>query len=193
MKTMKGEAAISLNKFKARHLKGQAAMEYLMTYGWMLLVVVIVIAALFFLTQDMFKIEGCNFKPIGFSCGDTNPQIYVDSSNNVWMSIRVFNQQYGQTVKLHKVSCTTATAAEVTTAMRLDPTGTTGAAISEIGTGTSQVLKTKCFDNAGSVLKLTQGSQFKGNYIIWYNTNNDPDPTVWRQAVASVAGPVLQQ
>lgn len=35
--------------FSARVLRGQAAMEYLMTYGWALLALVVVLAALIYL------------------------------------------------------------------------------------------------------------------------------------------------
>jgi hypothetical protein len=48
--------------------KGQAAMEYLMTYGWAILVIVIVLAALLYL--GVFNVqppETCMFSP-GLSC-----------------------------------------------------------------------------------------------------------------------------
>jgi hypothetical protein len=42
-------------------LKGQSAIEYLMTYGWMLLVVAIVGGAIFSLTQDQQLVESTGF------------------------------------------------------------------------------------------------------------------------------------
>ncbi|MCX6777790.1 MAG: hypothetical protein NT157_02800, partial [Candidatus Micrarchaeota archaeon] len=48
--------------------KGQAAMEYLMTYGWAILVIVIVLAALLYL--GVFNVrppEICTFSP-GITC-----------------------------------------------------------------------------------------------------------------------------
>ena len=46
---------------------GQAAMEYLMTYGWALLVIVIVIAIL--LIMNPFSApQSCKFDQIGFAC-----------------------------------------------------------------------------------------------------------------------------
>lgn len=183
--------------------KGQAAMEYLMTYGWALLVIVVVIAALFFLTQGMFKMESCKFNPVGFSCGDTNPQIYVDATNNVKMSIRVYNQ-FEQGVDVHNAVCTTGSLAEIsskykgwqakyTTAMQKNADGTvTSLGTEGIGAGTSKVFVAECVDAEGAALTMTPNSQFKGSYIIWYNYKNDPDKNVYRQAVGSIAGPVLQ-
>ncbi len=40
---MKAQVAISLNMFKACNLRGQVAIEYLMTYGWAILVLFIII------------------------------------------------------------------------------------------------------------------------------------------------------
>ncbi len=52
--------------------KGQAAMEFLMTYGWALLVVLIAIGALAFfgvLNPSKFLPNSCSLAP-GFSCND---------------------------------------------------------------------------------------------------------------------------
>ncbi len=193
MKNSKGQATIGLNgeSFKARNLKGQAAMEYLMTYGWALLVIAVVIAALFFLTQNLFKIEGCTFQPTGFSCGDASPQVYVDADNKVSIAIRVYNQ-FGQTVLLKSVACTVAATGEVTTGMQIPPKNITGGMVDKIGAGGSVVLRTPCVDSANKQVSLTPGSQFRGHYIIWYNFNNDPDQSKPRLAIGTVAGPVLK-
>jgi len=57
--------------------KGQAAMEYLMTYGWALLVIVIVIAILLVILGRMVKgTPDCTFESAGFVCNQpTPPQI----------------------------------------------------------------------------------------------------------------------
>ena len=50
--------------------KGQAAMEFLMTYGWAILVVIVAIAALAYFgvrNPGRFLPESCNIAP-GFSC-----------------------------------------------------------------------------------------------------------------------------
>ena len=54
------------------HKKGQAAMEFLMTYGWAILVVLVAIGALAYfgvLSPGKFLPESCVIAP-GFSCED---------------------------------------------------------------------------------------------------------------------------
>lgn len=57
--------------------KGQSAMEYLMTYGWALLVIVIVIAILMFINP--FQLETCMFTTPGFHC--EGHRMVVDGDN----------------------------------------------------------------------------------------------------------------
>ena len=59
--------------------KGQAAMEYLMTYGWALLVIVIVIAILLVILGRMVKgTPDCTFESAGFVCNQpTPPQLEI--------------------------------------------------------------------------------------------------------------------
>jgi hypothetical protein len=57
--------------------KGQSAMEYLMTYGWALLVIVIVIAILMFINP--FQLETCMFTTPGFHC--EGHRLVVDGDN----------------------------------------------------------------------------------------------------------------
>jgi len=65
-------------------MKGQAAMEYLMTYGWALLVIVIVIAILLIINPFSAP-QGCRFDDLGFSCSnpvaDTNGNLYLRITN----------------------------------------------------------------------------------------------------------------
>ena len=65
-------------------MRGQAAMEYLMTYGWALLVIVIVIAIL--ISLNLFSApQGCNFESSAFACGtpvvDTHGLLYLPLTN----------------------------------------------------------------------------------------------------------------
>ena len=65
------------NKDFGRTKRGRAAMEYLMTYGWAILVIVIVITILAFYLPQLIKTpEGCLFSQPGFSCSDQN-QVYT--------------------------------------------------------------------------------------------------------------------
>jgi hypothetical protein len=83
--------------------RAQAAMEYLMTYGWALLVIVLVLGALIYLgvlnpqgrMQDM-----CNL-PIGFGC-----EVVGLNGTNGLLYIKITNQQATQLNEL-KLSCKT--------------------------------------------------------------------------------------
>ncbi len=68
--------------------KGQAAMEFLMTYGWAILVVLAAIAALAYfgvLSPARFLPERCDF-PAGLTCVDK--AVFSASANTVTMAIR---------------------------------------------------------------------------------------------------------
>ncbi|MCX6772659.1 MAG: hypothetical protein NTV88_02720 [Candidatus Micrarchaeota archaeon] len=75
-------------------MRGQAAMEYLMTYGWALLVIVIVIAILLIINPFSAP-QGCRFDDLGFSCGNlaVNQQgeLYVTVTNNQNSGIKSIN------------------------------------------------------------------------------------------------------
>ena len=64
--------------------KGQSAIEYLMTYGWMLLVVAIVGGAIFATVQGQ-----CTQSTSGFTGGDVIVENFgIDGSNQTQMTIR---------------------------------------------------------------------------------------------------------
>ena len=175
-------------------MKGQAAMEYLMTYGWAILVIVIVLAVLLFLNP--FKApETCLFQQPGFSCSDaTVPLVYADSNNNVHIAMQISNKM-GQPVKIHKVICTTVAIGDVTK----DIEGTTlvspndlisAGATANFVTGKLGVID--CYKDSSTAVVLSPNSQFKGVVSIWYNYENDPDENIQRQASATLISTVLQ-
>lgn len=88
--------------------KGQAAMEFLMTYGWAILVVLAAVAALAYfgvLNPDRFMPEKCTF-PSGFACLDS-------VGNTSVITMRVQNAAgydvTGMTFDLDKVTGETCT------------------------------------------------------------------------------------
>jgi len=172
---------------KLKTMKGQAAMEYLMTYGWAILVIVIVLAALWFLSGQFFKPpENCLFSQPGLSCGDTKPTIY-NEGGVVKVSLQVFNQQ-GQKVNLHNVTCTTAAIGDV------QKSWAQVSNVTSIPAGGSQVfLGQSCITKPGTFVSSPVGSDFRGQFVIWYNFENDVDPTIWRQASAAITGSVRQK
>lgn len=195
----KGQAAIERTPFASRsQSKGQAAMEYLMTYGWAILVIVIVLAVLLFLNP--FKApETCLFQQPGFSCSESLPQVYTKTDNgvtNTYIAMSLYNK-LGQTVKVHQIVCTTAAIGDVTETtfsakgwLASDPVNgdPISAGASKKFTGT----EVECLNANGDPLSLGENAQFKGVISVWYNYENDPDPAIHRQASATLVSTVLK-
>ena len=86
--------------------KGQSAMEYLMTYGWAILVIIIVIAVLFYigvLNPRNVTPTSCTFPP-GISCASFK----LATGGTLSLSI---GQATGKRIRLTNVSCTQASSA----------------------------------------------------------------------------------
>src|SRR3989338_3793887 len=159
-----------------RSPKGQAAMEYLMTYGWAILVIVIVLAVLLFLNP--FKApETCLFQQPGFSCSEVLPIVYTDGGQT-FVSMKLANK-LGQNVKIHEVVCTTASIGDV---KKSTFEGVEFSPALPVGAGASGEFSSKsnkpvpCVGADGTtLLNLNQNSQFKGVIAVWYNYDNDPE------------------
>ena len=81
-----------------RNLTSQAAMEFLMTYGWAILVVLVAVMALSYfgvLSPDMFLSKKCSF-PSGISCLD-----YQVTDSRVAL---VLQNNFGGTITIEKIS-----------------------------------------------------------------------------------------
>ena len=85
VKVLKSEADETTMKMKA-----QASLEYLMTYGWALLVILLVIVGLTWLLQSAKPPEMCR-APVGFDCMSPPPKIYLDGSNKLEVDVTLKN------------------------------------------------------------------------------------------------------
>lgn len=170
-------------------------MEYLMTYGWAILAIIIVIAALIYLNPFRAP-ELCLFQQQGFSCSEPNPQVYLDNSGDVNMNVRVWNK-LGRTIEISTVLCTTAQTSEA------DPAD--GVSLTDpilVPTGTYATFKTNpgadegptipCVDADGDEVKLAPNQEFRGRLIVWYNYEDDLDPDVKHEAQANVISLVVE-
>jgi len=91
-----------------RMRKGQTAMEYLMTYGWAILIIMVVLAVLFYLgvlNPGGLTPSQCTF-PAGFTCvtyklGATSGKLMLD-----------LGQGTGKTIRITGVNCTQNTSAD---------------------------------------------------------------------------------
>ena len=101
-------------KFRIKKNKGQAALEFLMTYGWAILVVLIVIGALsYFGVLDPLKLapDRCTFK-MGFDCNDhklTDTALTIRLGNSIGAKINVTNMTAIFTKGTLNTSCNDST------------------------------------------------------------------------------------
>ncbi|MDD5023048.1 MAG: hypothetical protein PHU63_02665 [Candidatus ainarchaeum sp.] len=171
---------------KASSRKGQAAMEYLMTYGWAILVLVIVIAALYYFlpkTQDT-----CLFQQ-NFECGGL-PQIYVEGTNNeLFVSVKLSNK-LPQTVENVVLVCTDAGTGDVTSSLFADGISYPGT----IGAGVSfDALEVPCVKADGSSISSNEGAGFKGILAVSYSLSSDVDPNIKHITTGTISGTVLKK
>ncbi len=113
--------------------KGQAAMEYLMTYGWALVALVVVIAALMAtgaFNPSYLIAEECTLQP-DLSCG--GHLLYLDGGQTI-LKFEV-NNGLGYDIELVGVAITTADGEVYDTYASLDPAGI------DIAQGTSKVVE----------------------------------------------------
>lgn len=168
------------------HRKGQAAMEYLMTYGWALLAIVIVIAALIYLNPFRAP-ELCLFQQQGFSCSEPNPQLYSDGGD-VSMNVRIWNK-LGKTVVIKGVLCTNAQATDVQFSDATPFSADTGT----IPTGTSRdFFNVDCISSTGGQVQMQPNEEFRGKMIVWYNYEEDLNQEIMHEAQANVISVVVE-
>jgi uncharacterized protein (UPF0333 family) len=162
--------------FKLKNKKqGQAAMEFLMTYGWALLVVLIAIAALAFfglLNPSRFLPERCEIAP-GLTCMDFQASA-VDSTNRKENTITILlNNGIGQTMRDVVINVTECKVGGIPIINQTgDPLN-----ITHLGGGLVQVPVI----TQGSTQKLTitncsnmvANSRFRSDIIITYQTKTE--------------------
>jgi len=146
-----------------QYKKGQAAMEFLMTYGWAILVVLIAIGALAYfgvLNPGRFLPSSCTIMP-GVSCEDFQA---IDSTETVSLTMRngigdditnvtVLINQPDSNVTICDLSCSTGCTS--TNTMPDGQLATWTASDCTAGTGVG-----------------TQGSKFKADVLFTYTTSS---------------------
>lgn len=177
--------------------KGQAVMEYLITYGLALFVILIVLAILVAVVLPSLQApETCQFTQPGFGCSTKKHVLVADSSNNVRVLFQLDNQQ-GKSVEILDVMCSSAGPANVrkSDVDSADPS----AFVEQMAAGTSRSFggsasdlteEIPCYDEQGNQLTLTAGSAFKGSLAVVYRFTEDVPSAPTRLAVATVTGNV---
>lgn len=179
--------------------KGQAVMEYLITYGLALFVILIVLAILVAVVLPSLQApETCQFTQPGFGCSAKKHVLVADSSDNVRILFQLDNQQ-GKSVEILDVMCTSAGPANVrkSDVDSADPSAfgsplqmAAGVSRSFGGSASDVTDEIPCYDEQGNQLTLSAGSSFKGALAVVYRFTEDVPSAPTRLAVATVTGNV---
>ncbi len=136
--------------------KGQAAMEFLMTYGWAILVVLIAIGALVYfgvISPERFVQDNCTLTP-PLSCSELGDfAAFVGAANNVRLRV---NNGAGSTVTFQTV---TVTETDGQTCTRLDNATT-------IASGAETELRFTCNDITAAT---AIGTRFRADVDVVYS------------------------
>lgn len=184
------------NRKPASH-KGQAVMEYLITYGLALFVILVVLGILFAVILPMLKApQSCQFTDPTFSCNQKQASLVADSNNNVRMLFQLDNT--GSTpVVIEDVLCTTLQTGNVKASDFKNILQTAGN--QSLGSGQSLTFGSSasgvavtvpCTKEDGSRVVLTPNSDFKGTLAILYANAEEVPGTPPRIAVATLTGTV---
>jgi hypothetical protein len=174
--------------------KGQAALEYLMTYGWAILVIVIVLGILLLLFTNMSKIQRCQ-APVGFSCGDSQPIVQTKSATDSSLTMSMVLQNgLGKGIKVQRVVCFMGAEPSAVTS-GIGTTYTTAVAVQP--GNTQKFLSVPCYSSTATPQGTASGSanqQFNGVMIYYYL--EDPDSlanaTHPRKMTVSVSTSIVQ-
>jgi hypothetical protein len=164
------------NKKVERMKKAQAAMEYLITYGWAVLIMLVVVGALFYLgvfTQN--PIATCTFQNAGFTCYSSKLTSNTGGSGGLIIDLA---QGTGHDIKIVGFNCTTNNAFTVIDfdAATNNVTIPTGSHSMLNGSVTNQI-PFACYKPDGTKLGVADaGSVYRGKLYIHYwdlETNMD--------------------
>ncbi|MBM3229184.1 hypothetical protein FJZ26_02030 [Candidatus Parvarchaeota archaeon] len=165
----------------ANSRKGQAAMEYLMTYGWALLVIVIVAVVL--LTLNLKPAEQCIFDEQSIRCDQ--PQVPVlNSAGNLFATL-----SNGKTNSINiytgGIVCTNSKdkPAEPAAAAAVLATIPAGGSIQLTGASA-----TTCIKTSGGA--FTTGETYQGKLWIYYKNADDPSSYPYRYTSAQLVAKV---
>ena len=157
--------------------RAQAALEYLTTYGWALLIIFIVIAALMVIAPVSTP-PTCRFDQIGFSC----PVPSIDTSGKLFMRIANSNNN---DVVISALACTDDKASTPPIAAQWTPFATTPIEISR--QGEVDISNRVVCKRGGAATTFVQAEDFTGRVWIKYKNKEDPSTYPDRMASAVIA------
>jgi len=160
-------------------------MEYLLTYGVALLVILLVLAIIAVLVLPSLTAgENCQFREQGFGCSTKKHVIVADDvTNNVRVIFQLDNQQ-GRAVDIKGVVCTNEPPANV------QRDQITGGCTGRLAAGATMECEAGCVDVDANPVTLTPNSNFDGSIGIKYNYQDEVSGAPERMAVATLTGKV---
>ena len=190
--------------FHNGHLKGQAAMEFLMTYGFAIFVIVIILAALFFLIPGLINApEVCLFDKSQFDCQEQSPPAFVANANNQVSTIIKVKNNDNRAVRITRALCTTVPKGDIRKDMggavlfgNPDDLDDLGHVVLSPGATTPNAAPWQSFvctaKDGVTPVTASPGSSFNGNFVIWYRYQDDLPGVPERKAVATITGKVIE-
>ncbi len=174
------------------NMRGQAVMEYLITYGLALFVILIVLAILVAVVLPQLKApESCQFTQPGFGCSTKQHVIVSDTANNnaVTAIVQLDNQQ-GRGINLYGVLCSSDVAGNINSGTFTTAGSYVDTTVTAMNAGASTPLTLKCVGLDGQRVSLAPGSTFKGSIAVLYGYQDEVlAPGVpHRLAVATITG-----
>lgn len=172
--------------------KGQAVMEYLVTYGLALFVILVVLGILIAVVMPALKPpEECLFTQPGFSCNQKAHILVADSATNQVELLFYLTNEQGTSVNITGVLCTTQPSGNVNKSVIQAPPMNAFQMPSGGGQAFNSTNAIACIDENGNPVVLGPNSNFKGTLAIKYLRADDVALSApERLAVATVTGTV---
>lgn len=171
--------------------KGQAVMEYLITYGLALFVILIVLAILVAVVLPQLKApENCQFSQPGFSCSTKKHVIVSDTANNnlVTAIVQLDNQQ-DKGINIYGVLCSSDVPGNINTATFTSAGSFVDTSVTSMNAGASTPVTLNCVEPAGQQqVSLAPGATFKGSIAVLYGFQDEVTGAPARLAIATITG-----
>ena len=180
-------------------------MEYLITYGLALFVILIVLAILVAVVLPSLQApETCQFTQPGFSCSTKKHALVYDTDDDVVKILFQLDNQQGKPIDLYGVHCSSVAPANIKKSdvrglPEIDPQlpeymqMAAGRSITVGGADADIEAQLVCKNEDGSNVVLAPGSNFRGSIAITYRFSEDLPGAPTRLAVATVTGTIQEQ
>lgn len=167
------------NAIKNQKMRAQAAMEYLMTYGWALLVIAIVISILV-LINPFSPPQGCRFDMVGFTC---DAPAFANVGGNTVLYLRMYNGN-NNNILINATHCTADRTSEAPNI------AIPASSVLVTRQGNYTILASPCYRNGAPMGATTAGSDFAGKLWVFYRNEEDPPDYPLRVVSAAISGKV---